>query len=148
MQEASSRELLSFLVGTQEFCIDISAVREIKGWTPTTPLPNAPSYVCGVINLRGTVLPVVDLAQRLSIAVERATPQHVIIVAQIGSHVMGLLVSGVCGILTVGDDAIHASPNMGSPETHAYLQGLIIIEDRMVGLLRADQLVPETVMAA
>lgn len=148
MQEASSRELLSFLVGNQEFCIDISAVREIKGWTPTTPLPSAPSYVCGVINLRGTVLPIVDLAQRLSIGVAQATPQHVIIVAQIGNQVMGLLVSGVCGILAVGDDAIHPSPDLGSAATPAYLQGLIIIEDRMVGLLRTDQLVPDMAQAA
>lgn len=148
MQEASSRELLSFLVGTQEFCIDISAVREIKGWAPTTPLPSAPSYICGVINLRGTVLPIVDLAQRLSLGTAQATPQHVIIVTQIGSHLIGLLVSGVCGILTVSDAAIHPSPDMGSAATHTYLQGLIIIEDRMVGLLRTDQLVPDMALAA
>ncbi|TPW03517.1 MAG: purine-binding chemotaxis protein CheW, partial [Alphaproteobacteria bacterium] len=61
----SSRELITFLVGSQEFCVDVMSVREIRVWTPATPLAHAPSYVCGVINLRGAVLPIIDFAARL-----------------------------------------------------------------------------------
>ena len=63
----SARELIAFRIGEQEFCVDIMSVREIRGWTPATPLPHAPSYVRGVINLRGAVLPIVDLAARLGL---------------------------------------------------------------------------------
>ena len=67
MQESVGQELISFRIGEQEFCVDIMAVREIRGWTQATPLPQAPSYVRGVINLRGAVLPIVDLAARLGL---------------------------------------------------------------------------------
>ena len=62
---AKSREMITFLVGAQEFCIDVMSVREIRVWTPATPIAHAPSYVAGVINLRGTVLPIIDFAARL-----------------------------------------------------------------------------------
>lgn len=147
MQDTSdrgqSREFLSFLIGIQEFCIDIMAVREIKGWMPATPLPHAPAFVQGVVNLRGAILPIVDLSERLCLGITNPTPQHVVIVAQIGPQVMGLLVSAVCGTLTVGDDAIHPPPDFGSTATQATIKGLIIMDDRMVSLLRTDQLMPE-----
>lgn len=63
----ATRELISFRVGAQEFCVDIMVVREIRGWTPATPLPHAPAYMRGVVNLRGAVLPIVDLSERLGL---------------------------------------------------------------------------------
>ncbi|MGL1418908.1 chemotaxis protein CheW, partial [Vibrio parahaemolyticus] len=86
--------------GTQEFCIDIMSIREIRGWTPATPLPKSPSFVRGVINLRGTVLPIVDLAVRLGFAPSEPTARHAIMVSQIGQQVVGLLVEGVSDIFT------------------------------------------------
>lgn len=80
---ADRRELISFRIGAQEFCVDIMAVREIRGWTPATPLPHSPAYVRGVINLRGAVLPIVDLAERLGLPPSTPTQRHVIIVAQV-----------------------------------------------------------------
>ena len=75
------RELIAFRIGEQEFCVDIMAVREIRGWTPATPLPHAPSFVRGVINLRGAVLPIIDLGARGSAcAPTEPTARHVIIV--------------------------------------------------------------------
>src|ERR1700684_2210346 len=88
----AARELISFRVGAQEFCVDIMAVREIRGWTAATALPQSPTYVRGVINLRGAVLPIVDLAARLGFASADPTARHVIIVTQIGDQLVGLLV--------------------------------------------------------
>lgn len=75
-------ELIAFKVGDQEFCVDIMNVREIRGWTATTPIPHAPPYVVGVINLRGTVLPVLDLAGRLGKEAVTPSHRHAIIVVQ------------------------------------------------------------------
>ncbi len=146
--QSRSRELLSFRVGAQEFCIDIMAVREIRGWTPATPLPHAPGYVRGVVNLRGAVLPIVDLAERIGLGRGEPTPQHVIIVAQVGTQMVGLLVSAVCDILTVTEETIQSIPDVAAPQTKAFVQGLLTVEDRMLGVLRIDNLVPEALPEA
>src|SRR5262245_43928106 len=101
--DADRKELISFRIGKQEFCVDVMTVREIRGWTPTTPLPHAPQYVRGVINLRGVVLPVIDLGGRLGLQMAEPTARHVIIVARIAGQIVGLLVDAVCDILTVAD---------------------------------------------
>ena len=142
IQADTSRELLSFRLGSQEFSIDVMAVREIRGWTPETPLPHAPSFVRGVVNLRGAVIPIVDLADRLGLPPTCATPQSVIIVAQIGAQLVGLLVTAVCDILNADARAIQPTPDVASGPTRAYVQGLLTVEHRMIGVLRTDQLFP------
>ena len=109
-----SRELIAFRIGDQEFCVNIMLVREIRGWTPATALPHAPPFVMGVINLRGVVLPIVDLAGRLGMKTAEPTPRHVIIVTQVKSKVIGLLVDAVSDILTVTDDNIQPTPEISS----------------------------------
>src|SRR5215471_11376522 len=79
------QELIAFRIAGQEFAIDVLSIREIRGFTPATPLPQAPAFVRGVINLRGTVLPIVDLAARLGFAATEPSARHAIVVAQIGS---------------------------------------------------------------
>jgi purine-binding chemotaxis protein CheW len=143
----SNRELLSFRIADQEFCIDIMAVREIRGWTPTTPLPFAPSYMRGVVNLRGKVMPIIDLAERLGLPIVEPTPQHVIIVAELGNQTAGLLVSAVCDILSMSDAVIQDVPDVASGIVRMHLLGLLTVNDRMVGLLSTDQIVPAAVAA-
>ena len=109
-----SRELIAFRIGDQEFCVNIMSVREIRGWTPATPLPHSPHYVMGVINLRGAVLPIMDLSLRLGMKPVEPTARHVIIVAQVKSRVVGLLVDAVSDILTVDDDNIQPTPEVSS----------------------------------
>ena len=143
-----SRELLSFRVGPQEFCVDIMVVREIRGWTLATPLPHTPGYVRGVVNLRGAVLPIIDLAERMGLARTEPTPQHVIIVAQVGAQLVGLLVSAVSDILTATEDMIQSTPDVAAAQTRAFVQGLLTVEQRMLGVLRIDNLVPEPALEA
>ncbi len=136
-------ELLAFRVGEQEFCIDITSVREIRGWTPTTPLPHAPAFVKGVVNLRGTAVPVIDLNERLGFHLSEPGPQHVIVVVHVGSELAGLLVDGVSGIVTATDGMIQPVPPIAASRTRNYVEGLLTVEDRMVGVLRTSQLVSE-----
>src|SRR5580698_8380818 len=118
------RELISFRIGAQEFCGDIMAVREIRGWTVATALPQSPGFVRGVINLRGAVLPIVDLAARLGFEGSETSERSVIIVAQIGEQVVGLLVDAVSDILTVTDDVIQPTPDVASDTAKTFVRGL------------------------
>jgi purine-binding chemotaxis protein CheW len=142
----SGRELIAFRIGRQEFCVDIMSVREIRGWTPATPLPQSPSYVRGVINLRGAVLPIVDLSARLGYPPAQATARHVIMVVQVGSanqaQVVGLLVDAVSDILTVTDDVVQPTPDVASEMAKMFVRGVLAVEGRMISLIALDSVLP------
>ena len=106
-------ELISFEIADQEFCIDIRTVREIRGWTPATPIPQTPNYVKGVINLRGAVVPVLDLRNRLGLGLTEAMSRHVIVVIQHEDRVAGLLVDGVQETFQVDASLLQPPPAMG-----------------------------------
>ena len=148
MTIAKERELIAFRIGEQEFCVDIMTVREIRGWTPATPLPRSPSFLRGVINLRGAVLPIVDLAARLGLEPSRPTQRHVIIVAQVAHQVIGLLVDAVSDILTINDDLIQQPPDVASEMVRTFVQGLLAIEGRMVSFISLDRVLPKADMEA
>jgi purine-binding chemotaxis protein CheW len=139
---AGAREIVSFRLADQDFCIDIMDIREIRGWTPPTPLPNAPDYVRGLINLRGSVLPVVDLSKRLGLASADATTRDVIIVAMMGANLVGLVVDGVSDILTVNESDIQPTPALGSDSAQGYIQGILAVGDRMIRLLDLRRIFP------
>ena len=139
-----SRELIAFRIGDQEFCVNIMSVREIRGWTQATPLPQAPSYVMGVINLRGAVLPIIDLSARLGMKEAEPSARHVIIVAQVGNRVVGLLVEAVSDILTVTDENIQPVPEISSDLEKQHARGILAIDKRMICMIELDALFPET----
>jgi purine-binding chemotaxis protein CheW len=142
------RELISFRIGAQEFCVDIMAIREIRGWTAATALPQSPSFVRGVINLRGAVLPIVDLAARLGFESTEANDRNVIIVAQIGEQVVGLLVDAVSDILTITDDMIQPTPDVASETAKTFVRGLIPMEGRMISLIGLERVLPDLELEA
>ena len=137
------RELIAFRIGSQEFCVDIMSVREIRGWTPATPLPRSPGYMKGVINLRGTVLPIIDLGARFGLTTSEPTARHVIMVAHIGGRMVGLLVDAVSDILTVADDTIQPTPDVACDSVKAFIRGIIAIDGRMISLVALDRLLPD-----
>jgi purine-binding chemotaxis protein CheW len=143
-QAAGRRELISFRIGAQEFCVDIMSIREIRGWTAATALPQSPSFVRGVINLRGAVLPIVDLAARLGFESTEANDRNVIIVAQIGDQVVGLLVDAVSDILTVTDDVIQPTPDVASETAKTFVRGLIAMDGRMISLIGLERVLPDS----
>jgi purine-binding chemotaxis protein CheW len=138
----SASEFVAFRIGEQEFCIDIMSVREIRGWTPATALPHAPSYVRGVINLRGSVLPIVDLSERLGFPPTEATARQVIIVVQVGGKIIGLLVDAVSDILSQSRDAIQPTPEVATSDVKSFIRGVLAIDGRMIGLVELDSLMP------
>ncbi|MCX8996082.1 chemotaxis protein CheW [Rhizobiaceae bacterium BDR2-2] len=138
-----NRELIAFRIGDQEFCVNIMSVREIRGWTPATAMPHAPSYVLGVINLRGAVLPIVDLSARLGMKPAEPSPRHVIIVAQVKNQVAGLLVDAVSDILTVTDENIQPVPEVSSDMERQYARGIFAIDKRMICMIELDALFPD-----
>ncbi len=138
----AAREYITFRIGAQYYCIDIMSVREIRGWTPATALPRAPGFVRGVINLRGVVLPVIDLAERLGFAPAAPTPRHVIIVAQTGRQVVGLLVDAVSDIIAAPSEKVQPTPDVGSDAARAFVIGVLAIDDRMISLIALDSVMP------
>ena len=134
------REFITFEVGSQLFGLDIMSIREIRAWTPVTRLPSVPSYVAGVVNLRGTVLPVIDLAARLGWEVTQATPRHAIIVTQINGQARGLIVHSVSDIVTLPADALQPPPATSSDGIVPFIEGLAAIDETMVIILDLDKL--------
>lgn len=138
---AQRRQFITFRSGAQDFGADIMAIREIRGWTETTPLPHAPDYVRGVINLRGVVLPVVDLKARLGQGLTQANPKHVIVVVQTESRTIGLLVDAVSDILTVTAAEIQPTPELAREADSAFIEGIAVLSERMVTILGMDRLI-------
>jgi purine-binding chemotaxis protein CheW len=141
-EAAAPRELIAFQIGAQEFCVDIMAVREIRGWTPATPLPQAPSYVRGVVNLRGAVLPIIDLGARLGLGAAEPKARSVVIVVSIQGQLVGLLVDAVCDILNAAEGALQAAPDVAGEGMGAFVKTLLTIEDRMLGVVSLDNVLP------
>ena len=141
-------ELIAFRVGRQEFCINVMMVREIRGWTAATALPRSPRYVRGVINLRGAVLPIIDLAARLGLPATEPTARNVIIVVQIGQQQVGLLVDAVSDILTASSSNIQPSSDVFSELVKTFVKGLLSVDGRMISLIALDNALPRELEAA
>jgi purine-binding chemotaxis protein CheW len=139
---ADHLELISFEIGGQEFCIDISAVREIRGWTAPTPMPRTPAYIQGVINLRGAVMPVVDLRNRLGLGVTEPSSRHVIVVVQHKSRMCGLLVDAVQETFMVDVGLLQPPPAMTEWATDLFIDAMIPLEGRMLSRLVVGSLLP------
>ncbi|MCK4712478.1 MAG: chemotaxis protein CheW [Marinosulfonomonas sp.] len=141
-------ELLTFQVGGQEYAIDIMSVREIRGWTKATPLPHAPSFVRGVINLRGTVLTIVDLADRLGMGATKTSERNVIIVVHTGKETVGLLVDAVSDILAVNKSELQTPPEMSADSEQTFVSALMIADERMIRILALAAALPSESMEA
>lgn len=137
------QELIAFRIGDQEFCVDIMSVREIRGWTPATPLPHAQKFMRGVINLRGTVLPIIDLSERLGFGYTDPEARHVIIVVRSGDQEVGLLVDAVCDIISVTEAQLQPTPNVASETVRSFIRGILAIEGRMIGLVGLERIMPD-----
>ncbi|MBR9824531.1 MAG: purine-binding chemotaxis protein CheW [Alphaproteobacteria bacterium] len=137
---ADHRQYVSFAVGAEQYAVDIMSVREIKGWTDVTSLPNQPEYVRGVLNLRGAVLPIVDLQCRLGAGLTETTPRHVIVIVALSNRQVGMLVDAVSDILDVADDKIQPVPETNGREDARVLSGFLTDQEQMVAMLDLERL--------
>lgn len=135
-------ELVTVAVGEQQFAIDIMSVREIRGWTRSTPLPNAPPHLLGMINLRGVILPVIDLRARLGLGASEVGRSSVVVVVQSGERQVGLLVDAVCDILRVTDGLIQSPPDLGDGYRQDFVSGVMTTDNGIIGLLSLTHIVP------
>ncbi len=136
-------ELISFQIREQAFCVDLMAIREIRSWTQATPLPQSPDYIRGVVNLRGAVLPIVDLGARLGLGLTEPTARHAILVTEVAGRIVGLLVDGVSEILSLPAETLQPTPDVGCQITRNYVLGLLTHDGRLLTLLSLDKIVPE-----
>jgi len=130
----NSLQLIAFSIGEQTYGVEITTVREIRAWNGATPLPNTRDYVRGVINLRGTIVPIFDLRARFGDGPTSPTKNHVVVVMSAGSKWVGMLVDAVSDILTVSKDDIHAVPEGNSIDMEL-LSGIVTHDGKMVGLI-------------
>ncbi|HYD30459.1 MAG TPA: chemotaxis protein CheW [Azospirillaceae bacterium] len=141
-------QYVTFTVGEEEYGVNILSVREIRGWTLESKLPNLPEYVRGVINLRGVIIPIFDLRARFGGGATEVTKRHVVVVIQVGERTRGILVDAISDIVAMAHDQIKPPPSMdtGMVDAH-YLAGLFTAEDRMVTLLNVERLFASDMVA-
>lgn len=135
-----TQQFLTFAVNGEEYGVDIMTVREIKGWTETTRLPNSPEFMRGVMNLRGLIIPIFDLHARFSGTQTKANAKHVVIILAVGERNIGILVDAVSDILTINSNEIQPAPEMDTQVDAQFISGLISLQNRMVVLLEVKNL--------
>lgn len=144
----SGLEIISFILGDQIFSVNIMSVREIRGWAPVTPLAHSPRHVLGVINLRGTVIPVIDMALRLGLEAIKPTERSAIIVADICGQLVGLLVDNVSDMVTVTPEEVQTVPEVGATEVQTMTTAIIAKDKQMISHLDLDQLLDKDIVLA
>lgn len=144
----SYQEVVAFRVSEQDFCFDLKSVREIRGWTETTILPHAQPYVKGVINLRGSVVPVIDLSERLGLGTTEPGPRHVIIINVLEQRTVGLLADVVSDILTVAVTDIQPIPDIVDEAVRRFISGVLVVDDRMIRKMDLAMIIPSDTRSA
>lgn len=144
---ATGSQFLTFIVAGEEYGVDILKVQEIKGWTPVTRIPNTPPHVQGVLNLRGTIVPIIDMRMRFNMDKAEYTALTVIIVLSVhtqwGDRVIGVVVDAVSDVLDVKAEEIKPAPDFGTAVNIEFISGLAAVNEHMVMLLDIDRLLTQ-----
>ena len=144
--DATGQEFLAFTLGSEEYGIDILKVQEIRGYEAVTRIANAPAFIKGVINLRGIIIPVIDMRIKFSLGSPVYDQFTVVIILNIGGRIMGMVVDSVSDVTTLTSDQVKPAPQMGSAFNVDYLIGLGTIDERMLILLDIDKLMSSAEM--
>lgn len=150
--ENDGDQLLTFILAGEEYGVDILRVQEIKGWDSVTPIPNTPEHILGVINLRGTIVPIIDLRLRFGLDSIPYGPTTVVIMLKVvndnRTRTMGIVVDGVSDVYNVAEEAMKPPPDFGSVISVDFVKGLATVGDNMVIVLDIDHLLNSNEMAA
>lgn len=149
----NAQQFLSFKLGGEEYGIDILKVQEIKGWEGATPIPNMPEYILGVINLRGTVVPIINLRSFFEMDELQFTKTTVVIVVRVvdeekGERTMGLVVDAVSEVHNISQEELRPAPEFGGACRSDFILSLATKEDKMIILLEVDRLIHEGILQA
>ncbi|MCR6653587.1 MAG: chemotaxis protein CheW [Cellvibrionaceae bacterium] len=141
----ANTQYLTFFMSGEEYGVDILCVQEIRGWENATPLPNSPPHIRGVINLRGTIVPIIDLRRCFGLAAIEYTPVTVVIVLKIktssGNRVVGIVVDAVSDVYSLAQSDMRPVPDLGTGVDTQFIHALVTVNGRMVILLDIDELV-------
>lgn len=135
MFESDTLEIIAFHLHDQEFCVKTTTIREIRGWAPSTPIPHSPKDVVGVMNLRGTVIPIIDLAYKLGMQSTAANERSAIVVTEVKNMIIGMLVDKVSDILTIKSSDVQPAPEITTSFDKAFTDGIIARENGMICFL-------------
>lgn len=142
---SGSSQYLTFMLAGEEYGVEILKVQEIKGWDTVTPIPNTPDYMLGVLNLRGAIVPIVDLRNRFKLDDIQFGPTTVVIVVKMQNEdqtrTVGLVVDAVAEVYRLENDAVQPPPEMGSSVQTEFVRGLVTVDKKMVILLEVDRLI-------
>jgi purine-binding chemotaxis protein CheW len=140
-----ARQVLTFSLGGEIYGVDILRVKEIRGWSPVTRIPRSTAAVLGVLNLRGAIVPIIDLRVRFALRTAEFTPITVIIVlslhTQDGQRECGIVVDSVQDVADIAPDNVRPAPSMNAGETSEFIEGITTCDEKMLILLDADKLV-------
>jgi purine-binding chemotaxis protein CheW len=143
-QVEQSEQVLTFVVNEQEFGVDILRVQEIRGWTAPTPIPQAPPFVKGVINLRGDIVPIADLRERLGFARQAYGPSTVVIVLRTQGatreRVLGVVVDAMSDVMTLPAKDIHPTPDLQASSEARHARGIATVGEKLITLLNVEAL--------
>ncbi|HEY9104752.1 chemotaxis protein CheW [Chitinimonas sp.] len=137
---AASREHLVFTLGAEEYAIDILKVQEIRGYEPPTRIANTPPFILGVINLRGAIVPIIDLRVKFALGEPSYTEFTVVIILNLAGRVTGAVVDGVSDVIALTDNIVKPTPEFGAAVDTAYIVGLAPVDERMLILVDIEKL--------
>ena len=144
--EIAGNEFLAFTLGKEEYGIDILKVQEIRGYEAVTRIANAPEFIKGVVNLRGIIVPIVDMRIKFNLGEPTYDQFTVVIILNIGGRVMGMVVDSVSDVITLTADQVKPAPEMGTAFNTDYLIGLGTLDERMLILIDIDKLMSSSEM--
>ena len=148
MTTHDAQEVLAFTLGSEEYGVNILRVQEIRGYGAVTQIANAPDYIKGIINLRGTIVPIVDMRIKFKIGSPTYDEFTVVIILTIGQQIIGMVVDSVSDVTTLAPDQIKATPEMGSTVSAEYMMGLGVLDGRMIILVDIDRLMSSDELGA
>ena len=145
--KTSTREYLTFTLGDENYAIDILTVKEIRGYEPPTKIANAPNFIKGVINLRGDIVPIVDLRIKFNVGDIRYDEFTIVIVLHIHNRIVGIVVDGVDDVVELNKDELKPPPDFGVAFDSRYLMGLVSINEQMIIVVDINELISSDEMS-
>lgn len=142
-----SQEFLTFILGGEEYAIDILRVQEIRGYDAVTPIAHAPEFIKGVINLRGAIVPIIDLRIKFGLGTAEYTPFTVVVVLNVGKRVVGVVVDAVSDVVDVASDQMHPPPELSRAVDLRYITALAMLDERMLIVVDIEGLMLSADMA-
>lgn len=141
MQAKDVQEYLSFILSDEHYALDITSVKEIRGYEKVTPIANAPTFIKGVLNLRGDIVPIIDLRIKFNIPNPTYNEFTIVIMLHVHNRVIGIVVDGVSDVVRLTEDEVRPPPDFGVIFDSRFLKGLATVDDRMIILVNIEQLI-------